>query len=62
MNKSTITAITAKWLTILRYYEKIKAGDFSVFKKVNHLCEVHHIHRKDITKYYERWIKCGSKI
>ena len=36
MNRSTICAITSKWLTILRDYEKIKAGDFSVFKKVNH--------------------------
>jgi transposase InsO family protein len=60
MNKSTISAITAKWLTILRDYEKIKAGDFSVFKTVNQLCEVHHIHRKDIRKYYERWIKSGK--
>ncbi|MBK9099040.1 MAG: hypothetical protein IPM14_13140 [bacterium] len=60
MNKSTISAITAKWLTILRDYEKIKSGDFSVFKTVNQLCEVHHIHRKDIRKYYERWIKSGK--
>lgn len=60
MNKSTISAITAKWLTILRDYEKIKAGNFSVFNTVNQLCEVHHIHRKDIRKYYERWIKSGK--
>ncbi len=53
MNRSTICAITSKWLTILRGYEKIKAGDFSVFKTFNQLCEVYHIHRKNIRKYYE---------
>ncbi|MEW6006472.1 MAG: hypothetical protein AB1695_14305 [Stygiobacter sp.] len=30
MNKSTICAITSKWLTILRDYEKIKSGNFSL--------------------------------
>lgn len=60
MNRSIICAITSKWLTILRDYEKIKAGDFSVFKTVNQLCKVYHIHRKDIRKYYERWIKSGK--
>jgi hypothetical protein len=44
----------------LRDYEKIKAGDFSVFKTVNELCEVYHIRRKDIRKYYKRWIKSGK--
>jgi transposase InsO family protein len=62
MNKSLLFALTAKWLTILRDYEKIKAGDFSVFRTVNQLCEVHHVHRKDIRKYYERWIKSGKDL
>lgn len=60
MNNSTISAITAKWLTILRDYEKIKAGNCSVFQTVNQLCQAHHVHRKDIRKYYERWIKSGK--
>ena len=60
MNNSTISAITAKWLTILRDYEKIKAGNCSVFQTVNQLCQAHHVHRKDIRKYYEQWIKSGK--
>ncbi len=59
MNSSTIQTMTAKWLTILRDYEKIKTGNCPHFKTVNELCQVHHIHRKDIRKYYERWIKSG---
>src|SRR3970282_902380 len=57
MNSSTMNLMTAKWLTILRDYEKIKAGNCSIFKTINQLCEAHHVHRKDIRKYYERWIK-----
>jgi transposase InsO family protein len=53
--------MTAKWLTILRDYEKIKAGNCSIFKTVNQLCQAHKVHRKDISKYYERWIKSGKE-
>ncbi len=60
MNNSTINVITSKWLTILLDYEKIKAGNCTVFKSVDQLCQAHHVHRKDIRKYYERWIKSGK--
>jgi len=53
--------MTAKWLTILRDYEKIKAGNCSIFKTVNQLCQAHQVHRKDIRKYYERWMKSGKE-
>jgi transposase InsO family protein len=52
--------MTAKWLTILRDYEKIKAKNCLNFKTVDQLCHAHHVHRKDIRKYYERWIKSGK--
>ena len=50
MNSSTINVMTAKWLTILRDYEKIKAGNCTIFKTVNQLCQAHKVHRKDIRK------------
>jgi transposase len=60
MNKSTAEAVTSKWITILEEYEKVKAGHSSSFTTVNELCEAHHVHRKDIRKYYERWLKSGK--
>lgn len=56
MNESTKRAISSKWITILEEYEKVKNGNLSVFKTVNQLCSVYHINRKDIAKYYGRWI------
>lgn len=60
MNKSTARAVTSKWVTVLEEYEKVKAGQSSLFTTVNELCEAHHVHRKDIRKYYERWVKSGK--
>jgi transposase InsO family protein len=60
MNSSTTWAVTSKWITILEEYEKVKAGQSVSFNSVNELCEAHRIHRKDIRKYYERWIKSGK--
>jgi len=44
----------------LRDYERIKAGNCPTFKTVEQLCQAPHVHRKDIRKYYERWIKSGK--
>lgn len=57
MNASTVWSLTSHWTTILQEYEKIKAGNSQLFQTVNQLCQAHHVHRKDIRKYYERWIK-----
>jgi hypothetical protein len=57
MNSSMMSAMTNKWITILPEYEKVKAGNSKIFKTVEQLCQAHNIHRKDIRKYYERWIK-----
>jgi len=57
MNASTAWAVTSKWVAILTEYERIKSGQSALFSTVNELCEAHRIHRRDIRKYYERWIK-----
>jgi transposase InsO family protein len=57
MTSSTARSVTSRWLSILEEYEKVKAGRSHLFATVNDLCEAHHVHRKDIRKYYERWIK-----
>jgi len=60
MNSSTQKAISSKWITILEEYEKVKNGNLTVFKTVNQLCSVYHTNRKDIAKYYKRWIESGK--
>lgn len=60
MTASTARAVTSRWLIILDEYEKVKAGQSSLFSSVNDLCEAHRVHRKDIRKYYERWVKSGK--
>jgi transposase InsO family protein len=62
MTKSLMLTITSKWIVILQEYEKIKAGDGAktAFLSVNELCEAYHVHRRDIRKYYERWVKNGK--
>ena len=60
MNTSTVNLLTGKWVTILLEYEKVKIGQSTNFKTVDQLCKAHYVHRKDIRKYYERWIKSGK--
>ncbi len=60
MNKSLKQAISSKWLLVLNEYELIKQKKSKNFKNVEQLCNVFKIHRKDIRKYYERWMKSGK--
>ncbi|OGU55872.1 MAG: hypothetical protein A2V66_18055 [Ignavibacteria bacterium RBG_13_36_8] len=60
MNTTTVNLLTSKWTTILIEYEKVKSGNSTIFKTVDKLCQAHHVHRKNIRKYYERWIKSGK--
>lgn len=60
MTSSTAQAVTSRWLSILEEYERVKDGRSSLFATVNDLCEAHRVHRKDIRKYYERWIQSGK--
>jgi transposase InsO family protein len=60
VNKTAQQAITDKWLLILKEYELIKQKKNKNLKTVKQLCEVFDVHRKDIRKYYERWMKAGK--
>jgi hypothetical protein len=60
MTQTQKRALTDKWLLVLKEYELIKQKQSKNFKTVKQLCEVFKVHRKDIRKYYERWIKTGK--
>lgn len=59
MNATTKRALSNKWLLVINEYELIKQKKSKNFSTVDQLCEVFKVHRKDIRKYYERWIKSG---
>lgn len=59
MNATTKRSLSNKWLLVLNEYELIKQKNSKNFSTVDQLCEVFKIHRKDIRKYYGRWIKSG---
>ena len=60
MKKSQQQLMTSKWLLVVKEYELIRQKQSKNFKTVEHLCEVFKVHRKDIRKYYERWVKSGK--
>jgi len=59
MTKSIKQAVTSKWLLVVREYELVKQKRSNNFNTVDEICQVYKVHRKDIRKYYERWIKSG---
>lgn len=61
MSKTLTKNLTQKWLLILDEYEQIKNKNSKHFKTVKQLCEFSKVHRKDIRRYYERWIEAGKK-
>jgi len=60
MTKTLKQAITNKWSLVLNEYELIKQKKSKNFKTIQHLCSAFKVHRKDIRKYYERWVKAGK--
>ena len=52
--------MTSKWLLVVKEYELIRQKQSENFKTVEQLCQVFKVHRKDIRKYYERWVKSGK--
>lgn len=60
MTQTEKKALTDKWLLVLKEYELIKQKQNENLKTVTQLCEVFKVHRKDICKYYERWIKADK--
>jgi transposase InsO family protein len=59
MTKSIKQVMTSKWLLVVREYELVKQKRSNNFNTVDEICQVYKVHRKDIRKYYERWIKSG---
>jgi len=57
MNISTTQAITKKWELVLNEYEHVKHKNSQNFQTVDEICNAFKVHRKDIRKYYERWLK-----
>ncbi len=56
MTKSIRNALTAKWLLVVQEYEQVKQKRSKNFKTVEQVCKAFKVHRKDIRKYYARWI------
>lgn len=57
MNKSIKIIVTSKWKKILEEYEKVKKNKSTLFKYVSDICAAYDVSRKDIHKYYQRWIQ-----
>ena len=62
MTKTIKQAMTSKWLLVVEEYELVRQKKSKSFKKVEDICKVFKVHRKDIRKYYERWIKSGKNV
>lgn len=60
MKKTEQQLMTSKWLLVVKEYELIRQKQSTNFKTVEQLCDVFKVHRKDIRKYYERWVKSGK--
>jgi transposase InsO family protein len=60
MTKTEKQLMTNKWSLVVSHYEKIKQKNNPNFKTVNELCAAFQINRKDIRKYYEKWVKAGK--
>jgi len=62
MTKSIKLGLTSKWLLVVREYELAKQKRSKNFKTVEQICQAYKVHRKDIRKYYERWVKSGKDM
>jgi transposase InsO family protein len=60
MKKTEQQLMTSKWLLVVKEYELIRQKRSQNFRTVEQLCQVFKVHRKDIRKYYERWVKSGK--
>lgn len=62
MTKSIKLGLTSKWLLVVQEYELVKRKRSRNFETVEQICQAYKVHRKDIRKYYERWIKSGKNM
>ena len=54
--------VVKRWIPILKEYERTKAKVTPrPFKFVKDLCEAHHITKKELGRYYRKWIEGGRK-
>jgi len=60
MTQTMVRGLTSKWRLVLCEYEKVKSGQSRCFDSIGKLCQAYQVHRKDIRKYYERWVKSGK--
>jgi len=55
--------IVKRWIPILKEYEKIKAKITPrPFKFVKNLCQAHHISKKELSRYYYKWVSGGKSL
>lgn len=53
--------LVKRWIPILTEYEKCKAKtEPRSFKYVKDLCQAHHISKKELGRYYRKWIEGGK--
>jgi len=53
--------VVKRWVPILKEYEKTKAKiSPRPFRYVKDICEAHHISKKELCRYYRKWIEGGK--
>jgi hypothetical protein len=58
----TQQVIIKRWVPILTEYEHTKAKvEPRQFRYVKNLCEAHHISKKELLRYYRKWVDGGKK-
>src|SRR3989304_5476448 len=54
--------VVKRWIPILKEYERTRAKVTPrPFKFVKNLCEAHHISKKELSRYYRKWLEGGRK-
>ena len=54
--------IVKRWIPILKEYERTKSKlTLRQFKFVKNLCQAHHISRKELSRYYRKWVEGGRR-
>jgi hypothetical protein len=53
--------VVKRWIPILKEYERTKAKvSPRPFRYVKDICEAHHISKKELCRYYRKWIEGGK--
>jgi hypothetical protein len=53
--------IVKRWIPILREYERTKAKESPrLFRYIKDLCAAHHISKKELSRYYRKWVEGGK--